>query len=118
MFDLYRNEQIGDVTTYVRPYQTISTGPLNAPNSMTIFEEKIMILPDASTQRIPLDSAEIQATITDPNEVFNIVNPSTGAVTGTTTFAQLKVQMYSLYLHLAAVRDAAEAAAQNPLVSE
>ncbi len=108
MFDLYKNETIGDATTYIRPYQTISTGPLNGPNSMTIFEEKIVILSDASVQKIPLDTAELQVTITDPTESFDIVNPTTGEVTGTMTFAQLKVQMYSLYLHLAALRDAAE----------
>lgn len=105
MFDLYKKTIIGDVTTYVRPYQTISTGPLNAPNSMTIFEEQITILPDASVQRVPLDTPELQAVITDPNQVFNIVNPATGDVTSTMTFAQLKIQMYSLYLYLAGIRD-------------
>lgn len=107
MFDLYKKTQIGDVTTYVRPYQTISNGPLSGPNSMTIFEEQITILPDASVQHVPLDSPELQATITDPNQAFDVVNPVTGAVTGTLTFAQLKVQLYSLYLYLAAQRDQA-----------
>jgi hypothetical protein len=110
MFDLYRSTQIGDVTTYVRPYQTISTGPLEGPNTLTIFEEKIIVLPDASIQKVPLDTPEIQFAVTDPNEVFNIVHPVTGVVTGTMTLAQLKIQMYSLYLHMAAARDAADAA--------
>lgn len=105
MFDLYRNTQIGDVTTYVRPYQTISEGPLNGANTMTISEEQILVLPDASVVHVPL--SELQATITDPNESFDIVHPVTGAVTGSMTFATLKIQMYSLYLHLAAIRDAA-----------
>lgn len=106
MFDLYKNTVIGDVTTYVRPYQTISTGPISGPNTMTIFEEKITVLPDASTVRSEVGTPELQFTVTDPNQVFNVVNPVTGAVTGTMTFAQLKVQMYSLYLYLAAQRDA------------
>lgn len=105
MFDLYQNTQIGDVTTYIRPCQTISVGPLNGPNSIAIFEEKVVVLPDASVEVVPIDTGAIQSTISDPNESFNVVNPSTGAVTGTMTFAQLKVQMYSLYLHLAAIRD-------------
>ncbi len=105
MFDLYKKITIGDVITYVRPYQTLSHGPLNGENSMTISEELITILPDASVTNVPLGTAELQVTITDPNESFNIVHPVTGAVTGTMTFAQLKVQMYSLYLHLATVRD-------------
>lgn len=115
MFDLYKNTPIGDAATYVRPYQTISTGPLDGPNTLTIFEEQIVVLPDASTKRVALDTPELRATITDPNESFNVVNPATGAVTGTMTFAQLKIQMYSLYLHLAAARDQAALAEQSPL---
>lgn len=105
MFDLYKKTTIGDVTTYVRPYQTISSGPLSGPNSMTIFEEAITVLPDASIVKSPVETPELQATITDPNQSFNIVNPATGEVTSTLTFAQLKIQMYSLYLYLAAIRD-------------
>lgn len=105
MFDLYRNIAVGDVTTYVRPYQTISTGPLNGLNTMTIFEEMIVVLPDDSTVKVALDTPELQVTITDPNESFDVINPVTGTVTGTMTFAQLKIQMYSLYLHLATIRD-------------
>ena len=108
-FELYRNTQIGDAFSYVRPYQTISTGPLAGPNTLTIFEEKITQLSDASTVRSELDTPELRATITDPNESFNILNPVTGAVTGTMTFAELKIRMYSLYMHLAAQRDLAEA---------
>lgn len=107
MFDLYRKTSVGDATTFVRPYQTISNGPLNGPNALTIFEEQITVLPDASTVRSDLGTPELEKTITDPNEVFNVVNPVTGAVTGTLTFAQLKIYMYSLYLYLAAQRDQA-----------
>lgn len=107
MFDLYRKVLNGDVTTYVRPYQTVSLGPLGGPNSMVISEETIVILPDQSVLTIPTTTAPLQATITDPNQAFDIVNPVTGDVTGTMTFAQLKVQMYSLYLYLASIRDQA-----------
>lgn len=106
MFDLYKKTAVGDATTFVRPCQTISTGPLNGPNALTIFEEKITVLSDGSTARSDLGTPELQHTVTDPNETFNVVNPATGEVTGTMTFAQLKIQMYSLYLYLAAQRDA------------
>lgn len=105
MFDLYQKKQIGDVTTYVRPFQTVSLGPLNGLNSVTISEELVTILPDLSTTNVPLGTADLQATITDPNQAFNVVDPTTGAIIGTKTFAQLKVEMYSLYLYLAAIRD-------------
>ena len=105
MFDLYKKEQIGDVTRYVRPRQTISTGPLNGPNTLTIFEEQITVLPDLSVEVVQLDTPELEATITDPTQMFNVVDPTTGAVTGSKNFAQLKVELYSLYLYLASVRD-------------
>lgn len=110
MFDLYKKTLIGDVTTYVRPFQTISYGPFGQPNSMIISEELVTILPDASTTNVPLsasNSPDLRVTITNPAQAFNVVDPTTGDVTGTMTFAQLKVQMYSLYLYLAAIRDAA-----------
>lgn len=103
-FDLYRNTIVGDVTTYVRPFQTISYGPLNGNNSIIISEEKVVILPDASVVNFPL--SQLNADITDPNQIFNVVDPTSGAVLGTKTFAQLKVEIYSLYLYLAALRDA------------
>lgn len=107
MFDLYKKTAIGDVTTYVRPYQTISLGPLNGLSTMTISEELVTILPDASVTNVPLGTAELQATITDPTQSFNLIDPTTGDITGTKTFAQLKVELYSLYLYLAGIRDAA-----------
>jgi len=103
-FDLYKKTNIGDVTTYVRPFQTISYGPLNGPNSMIISEELVTILPDLSVTHVPIDG-NLNSTITDPTQSFNIVDPTTGVITGTMTFAQLKVQMYSLYLYLAGLRD-------------
>lgn len=105
MFDLYKKALNGDAITYVRPYQTVSLGPLNGPNSMTISEETIVTLADQTVLHIPSTCEPLQATITDPNQAFDIVNPATGAITGSMTFAQLKVQMYSLYLYLAAIRD-------------
>ncbi len=104
-FDLYKKTQIGDATTYIRPYQTMSLGPLNGPNSMTISEELVVVLPDASTVEVPLNTPALQATITDPTQSFNIVDPTTGQIIGTKTFAQLKCELYSLYLYLASIRD-------------
>lgn len=106
MFDLYKNTAIGDATTYVRPYQTISDGPLGGQNSICIFEEMIVILPDASAKKVVLDTPPIQYVVTDPSQVFNVVDPTTGATIGTKTLAALKIEMYSLYLYLAALRDA------------
>ena len=106
-FDLYKKTSIGDATTYVRPFQTVSHGPLNGPNSMTISEELVVVLPDTSSVSTPLQTPELQVTITDPNQSFNLVDPTTGAIIGTKTFAQLKCELYSLYLYLAALRDQA-----------
>lgn len=110
-FDIYKRTEIGDATTYVRPFETVSLGPLNGLNTMVIQEEKIVVLPDLSTERVALDTPGLQVTISDPTASFNVVHPATGAVTGSMTFAQLKIQMYSMYLHFAAIRDAELAAA-------
>lgn len=106
MFDLYKKTAIGDATTYVRPFQTISYGPINGPSSVVISEETIVILPDASIVNVPNLASTLAATITDPTQAFDVVDPTSGSVIGTKTFAQLKVEMYSLYLYLAAIRDA------------
>ncbi len=105
MFDIYKRTTIGDAVTYVRPYETLSKGPLAGPNSLMIFEEKVTQLSDGSTVRSDLGTPEIEKIVTDPTEVFNVINPTTGAVTGTLTYAQLKIYMYSLYVHLATLRD-------------
>lgn len=104
-FDFYKKEIIGDVTRYVRPCKTISLGPLSGPNSFTISEEQVTILPDLSVTTVQLGTAELQATITDPNQTFNTLDPVTGAITGTMTFGQLKVLMFSLYVSLGLIRD-------------
>ena len=106
MFDLYRNTEHGDAVTYVRPYQTISTGPLNGNSTLTIFEEQITTLADDSVVRSGLDTPELFVEITDPTASFNLIHPVTGAVTGSMTFADLKIRMYSLYVHFANLRDA------------
>lgn len=106
MFDLYKKTTVGDATTYVRPFQTISYGPLGVPTSMSISEEMVVVLSDASTLNFPITTGALQATITDPSQAFNVVDPTNGAIVGTKTFAQLKIDLYSLYLYLAAIRDA------------
>lgn len=105
MFDLYKKTQIGDVTTYVKPSQTLSIGQLNGLNCVTISEEKVIIFPDMSTISVPLGTADLSFIITDPSQAFNLVDPTTGVVTGAKTFAELKIEMYSLYLYLASIRD-------------
>lgn len=106
MFDFYKRTAIGDVTTYVRPYQTISLGLMGQPNTLQISEELVTILPDASITHVPTGQADLSAVIIDPSQSFNLVDPTTGDVSGSMTFAQLKVQLFSLYIYLAAIRDA------------
>jgi len=48
------------------------------------------------------------------NETMNILDPSDGAVTGTMTYAEVYNAVYSLYFHLAAIRDAEQESEATP----
>lgn len=115
MFDIYRNETIGDATTYVRPRETVSTGLISGENTLRIFEEKITVLSDGTVIRSDLETPELSVTISDPTETFDVVNPTTGEVTGSLSLAQIKTYLYSMYLHFAAQRDEADAQQEGPL---
>jgi len=74
--------------------------------SITYNESVVATLPDGS-QMVQDGTGQVTATMANPNEVFNLRNPDTGAVTGTMTYQALYLALYSMYLHAAEKRDAA-----------
>jgi len=67
------------------------------------FEEILTTLPDGTTMKSP--TGGLQMVASDLTQSFSLIDPSSGGVVGTMTYAQLYGAIYSLYLTLAAARD-------------
>ena len=72
------------------------------------MEEDVATLADAV---FLTDAGGVAQTFTDDSAEteFTLVHPLTGDVMGTAQYQQLYLMLHSLYLHVAAERDAAEA---------
>lgn len=106
MFDIYKNTTLDGVTTYVKPLQTVTYNVLNAVPTITITEELVTLLPTGGVITQPC--SQIQTSFSNPAMTFNLVDPTTGATTGSMTLGSLHIAMYSLYMYLAALRDAGQ----------
>lgn len=84
------------------------------PGKVCFDEEEIVSLGGADFMRKQLGS--IEQTLTPENILteFNLLNPETGDTIGTATYQQVYVLLHSLYLHLAAERDAAAVVVPTP----
>lgn len=77
----------------------------NPAGRVVLFEEEQVIVIGART--VVSSAGAVQGALV-PAETFPVLNPSTGAATGqTATHADLYRLLYSLYMDLAAKRDAA-----------
>jgi len=74
--------------------------------SITFNETVKSILP-SGRELVEDGMGQLTESLANPDEVFNLRNPADGAVTGTMTYMQLYLGLYSLYLHAAEKRDAA-----------
>jgi hypothetical protein len=102
---LYQQNSVsGEITTWKRTNQIVISNPANGIPAAIFVEEIATQLPDGSVMVNP--STQIQESITDMTTSFNLIDPTTGNAVGTMTYGQLYAAMYSLYLSLAAVRDA------------
>lgn len=98
-------QQTAEATTWRRARQVVIANERDAVPSVVFKEEDVVRLISGEEYRTP--SAGFVAGTFNPTEQFPLVNPSTGETTGTTaTHADLYVLLHSLYLHLAAQRDA------------
>lgn len=106
---------------WVRCSHVTLDNPLNAPRSARFAEERVVtiggdeVIKPLGTLTEYLVTASAPATPTTPavqanaGEQFNLLDPETGAVIGSATYAQFYAMAASLYLHVAAKRDAAAA---------
>lgn len=93
---------------WLRCHRIVIENPYTGVPAATFMEERLIELPSETLQR----SAGLLVepfTVDTQDEAFDLRHPVTGEVVGTATYAQLHVMLHSLYYHLAAKRDAAQA---------
>lgn len=90
---------------YQRARLITITNEHNSNNSITFVEEKITFI---GSDHFHTDVSQITETLTLENgsTSFNLLNPVDDSVIGTATYQELYVILYSLYMKLAADRDA------------
>ena len=89
---------------WVRSNRVTCINPYNGTPFISFGEEEITLLSDGRTTNAPL--GEIHQDFTDPSVEFPLLNPATGESIGTATYGQVYVILHSLYMALAATRDA------------
>ena len=106
MSNLYQPSSVtGTVSTWKRAVRIEISNPQNGVPGVVFSEEIATRLPDGTVVTVP--STTISSNATDMTTTFNLIDTETGSVAGTMTYGQLYDAMYSLYLNLAAQRDAA-----------
>lgn len=98
-------------SSYQRGRTLIFENPLNSTPSVLIVEERATRLDD----RVILERiGEIRKSVSDLSITFQLRNPLTNELIGaTSTYQDLYVLLFSLYWHLAELRDA-EAQTESP----
>jgi len=82
-----------------------SLGNNSVVGGMGFSEEEVTTLPDGEIYTKALSSS-VHTSLADDAAPFNVYNQDTGEVTGTTTIAELKNILYSIYRLAASQRDA------------
>lgn len=91
-------------SSYQRGRTLVFENPINSTPSVLVVEERVTRLAD----RIILEPAgEIRRSVPDLSVEFQLRNPMTNElIGGTSTYQDLYVLLFSLYWHLAELRDA------------
>lgn len=92
-------------SSYQRARLISITNEYNSNNSITFVEEVINFIGD---QHVHTDVSQIKEILTPDNALtqFNLLNPQDDSIIGIATYQDLYVLLYSLYMKLAADRDA------------
>jgi hypothetical protein len=77
--------------------------PYGGVPNVQFHEEKIAELSNGTNINTPVGLLVEQ--MADASTAFNLIHPVTGDTIGSATYLDLHVLLYSLYLHLAAIRD-------------
>lgn len=96
------------VTTFDRAYQVSVSYPNNGTPSIRFDEEKIKREGGVDTTMGRIGFLKKDLNPDNKDTVFNLMDTETGEVTGTATYDDLRVMLFSLYFHLATERDTQE----------
>lgn len=102
------NESAVSGTKWTRSKGGTFNNPYQATPSINFQEEDIMVLSDGTIVKPTQDygmSQGVTAYLFDPSKEFNLLDPSTGSITGTATYGQVFAMLHSLYISLALERD-------------
>lgn len=91
--------------SYIRANQITVQNGLNSAPSIVFTEEKVMNVGDEQIV-MPVSNCQDSMTAENMAEEFNLINPQTGDVLGTSTYQEFAVMLNSLYFHVTGKRDA------------
>ena len=99
----YKEESVSG-TKWIRSNRVNITNPFNGMPRVNFGEEEITVLSDGKVHTTIWDG--ISEEFNDPNTQFDLVNPQTGDLLGSTaTYQDVYVLLHSLYISLAKKRD-------------
>jgi hypothetical protein len=102
------NESTIAGTKWTRSPGGVFNNPYQGMPNISFIEETLIALDDGTTIKQPNTAATmfgVSADMSNPTQEFNVLNPSTGVVTGTATYQQVFTLLHSLYMDLVAKRD-------------
>lgn len=102
----YKESQVSG-TSWVRANEIIIGNPYEGMPQIHFREEEVLLVGD-KTMRQPVAGMvfkPLTASFAEPATQFNLVHPDTDAVIGSSTYQDVQVLLYSLYRHLANIRD-------------
>jgi hypothetical protein len=89
-------------TSHIEAKRVILDNSVAIPKA-TFIEQKVLMLGDETINR---DVGVLNADMTNPGTVFNLLDPADDSVIGTMTYEQFYGAVRSLHRHLAVIRDA------------
>lgn len=97
------------LTVFTRAVQILINNSVDpsVPPTIRFFEEKVAVDSDDNETSLGTDGSQLSATYDDSTKAtsFDLLDPADNSVTGSQTYEQLYITLYSLYNALAAERD-------------
>lgn len=100
----YENTQVAG-SSFTRCARVVIENPKDGPRQVYFAEEQVINLIDGSSHTTPVGnlSRSIEGGL---SESFDVLDPSTGEVLGSSTFGEAYALVHSAYMHCARKRDA------------